>query len=238
MTDTIDILVVDDQALIAASFTTLLNATPGLHVAATAANGREALELLGAHDVGLVLMDIRMPIMNGITAIRRMRDDPDLRHIPVLVLTTFSDEDLVLGALRAGANGFLLKDADPATLIRAARVVADGGSWLDPAITGSVLAALEPSESPSTPAPTQHPDAVHEPLTPRESDVLGAVCEGLTNVAIGDRLHMAESTVKTHVRALLDKTGCANRVELIVHAFRTGLVAASPPQGGGTASQV
>lgn len=231
MTEVTDILIVDDQTLIAASFRTLLDATPGLRVVATAAHGREALERLRAHDVGLVLMDIRMPIMNGITAIRRMREDPELRHIPVLVLTTFDDEDLVLGALRAGANGFLLKDADPVTLIRAVRVVADGGSWLDPAITGSVLAALEPSETPSTPALTQHPDAVHEPLTPRESDVLGAVCEGLTNGAIGDRLHMAESTVKTHVRSLLDKTGCTNRVELIVHAFRTGLVETPPPQG-------
>ena len=165
------------------------------------------------------------------------------------------EEELVLAALRAGANGFLLKDASAQVLLEAVRTVARGGSWLDPAVTGTVLAHLGAGEGsegtvattpgsgpgmgpkPNASGPASAMDATRptgaeiganglfEPLTGRERDVLSLVCDGLPNAEIGERLHLAESTVKTHVKALLAKTGCRNRVELIVHAFRHGLVA-------------
>ena len=142
------------------------------------------------------------------------------------------------GALGAGAHGFLLKDAEPATLLEAIRVVAGGGSWLDPAVTGTVLAHLDagtgpdaPSSSASPSAPTDGavpvvgaPSGPYEALTVREDAVLALVCQGLSNASIGERLHVAESTVKSHVKTILGKTGCHNRVELVIYALTTGLV--------------
>jgi len=255
---------VDDQALLVSAFEMLLSSQPDLEVVGTAADG--------AAPVDVVLMDIRMPVMDGVTAIRAMRTGGDdrndehsaareaLRRTPVLVLTTFDEEELVLAALRAGANGFLLKDASAQVLLEAVRTVARGGSWLDPAVTGTVLAHLGAGEGgagseetvattpgsgpgmgpkPNASGPASAMDATRptgaeiganglfEPLTGRERDVLSLVCDGLPNAEIGERLHLAESTVKTHVKALLAKTGCRNRVELIVHAFRHGLVKVS-----------
>ena len=241
-------VVVDDQALLVSAFEMLLSAQPDLEVAGTAADGAAALALLrsqarGGAPADVVLMDIRMPVMDGVAAIRAMRGEEALRRTPVLVLTTFDDDELVLAALRAGANGFLLKDASPRVLLEAVRTVARGGAWLDPAVTGTVLAQLGAAEKqavaaagpaadrePDPPAPGAPDDGrrrtsgLFEPLTGRERDVLSLVCEGLPNAEIGGRLHLAESTVKTHVKALLAKTGRRNRVELIVHAFRHGLV--------------
>lgn len=254
-------VVVDDQALLVSAFDMLLASQADMDVAGTAGNGAAALDLLRSllrtgTPADVVLMDIRMPVMDGIAAIRALRADAGLHATPVLVLTTFDDEELVLAALRAGANGFLLKDASPRELLEAVRTVADGGAWLDPAITATVLAHLGEETAPGragtgvgTAAGPVHddagspagqvarhaatdprgavaprPDALLEPLTARERDVLELVCEGLPNVEIGRRLHLAESTVKTHVRSLLLKTGQRNRVELIVHAFRNRLV--------------
>ena len=243
-------VVVDDQALLVSAFEMLLSAQPDVEVAGTAADGAAALALLrsqahGGAPADVVLMDIRMPVMDGVAAIRAMRGEEALRRTPVLVLTTFDDDELVLAALRAGANGFLLKDASPRVLLEAVRTVARGGAWLDPAVTGTVLAQLGAAEKqavaaagpaadrePDPPAPgapddgRRRPGGLFEPLTGRERDVLSLVCEGLPNAEIGGRLHLAESTVKTHVKALLAKTGCRNRVELIVHAFRHRLAAA------------
>ena len=245
-------VVVDDQALLVSAFEMLLSAQPDLEVAGTAADGAAALALLrsqahGGAPADVVLMDIRMPVMDGVAAIRAMRGEEALRRTPVLVLTTFDDDELVLAALRAGANGFLLKDASPRVLLEAVRTVARGGAWLDPAVTGTVLSHLGaaegraapgaaagpgPDREPDPPAPGAPDDGrrrtsgLFEPLTGRERDVLSLVCEGLPNAEIGGRLHLAESTVKTHVKALLAKTGCRNRVELIVHAFRHRLAAA------------
>ena len=303
------VVVVDDQALVVSAFEMLLSAQADLEVAGTASDGAAALALLrGLRRRGwgadVVLMDIRMPVMDGVEAIRAMRAEEGLDGIPVLVLTTFDEEELVLGALRAGARGFLLKDASPGLLLEAVRTVAAGGSWLDPAVTGTVLAHLgdgdppgpagvpmpgpagtpaergavsepEPADAPTPvarpatvpgtgpatvpvgsgesgaapmvpgvesparpepgsperpgpvaePGPTAGPGTgLAEPVTLRERQVLALVCEGLPNAEIGERLHLAESTVKTHVKALLAKTGRRNRVELIVHAFRHGLV--------------
>ena len=295
------VVVVDDQALVVSAFEMLLNAQADLEVAGSAADGAAALALLRrlrlrGRGADVVLMDIRMPVMDGVEAIGAMRAEEGLREIPVLVLTTFDEEELVLGALRAGARGFLLKDASPGLLLEAVRTVAAGGSWLDPAVTGTVLAHLgdgdppgpagvptsspagtsaergavsEPGPadaptpgtgpatvpvgsgesgaapmvpgiesparpgpgSPTRPGPVAEPGptagpgtGLAEPVTLRERQVLALVCEGLPNAEIGERLHLAESTVKTHVKALLAKTGRRNRVELIVHAFRHGLV--------------
>ena len=286
------VVVVDDQALVVSAFEMLLNAQADLEVAGSAADGAAALALLRrlrlrGRGADVVLMDIRMPVMDGVEAIGAMRAEEGLREIPVLVLTTFDEEELVLGALRAGARGFLLKDASPGLLLEAVRTVAAGGSWLDPAVTGTVLAHLDddappgpaavpasgpagvPASGPADPpTPVAGPAVVPvgsggsgaapaapgvesparpgsaagagpiagaalaagpgtglaEPVTLREREVLALVCEGLPNAEIGERLHLAESTVKTHVKALLAKTGRRNRVELIVHAFRHGLV--------------
>ena len=253
-------VIVDDQALLVSAFEMLLSSQPDLEVVGTAADGAAALALLRrlrlrGRGADVVLMDIRMPVMDGVEAIRAMRAEEGLREIPVLVLTTFDEEELVLAALRAGANGFLLKDASAQVLLEAVRTVARGGSWLDPAVTGTVLAHLGAGEGsegtvattpgsgpgmgpkPNASGPASAMDATRptgaeiganglfEPLTGRERDVLSLVCDGLPNAEIGERLHLAESTVKTHVKALLAKTGCRNRVELIVHAFRHGLVA-------------
>ena len=280
------VVVVDDQALVVSAFEMLLSAQPDVEVTGTAADGAAALELLRSRaPADVVLMDIRMPVMDGVEAIGAMRAEEGLREIPVLVLTTFDEEELVLGALRAGARGFLLKDASPGLLLEAVRTVAAGGSWLDPAVTGTVLAHLDddappgpaavPASGPAgvpAPGPADPPTpgagpavvpvgsggsgaapaapgvesparpgagpaggptpvagpgtGLAEPVTLREREVLALVCEGLPNAEIGERLHLAESTVKTHVKALLAKTGCRNRVELIVHAFRHRLAAA------------
>lgn len=258
------VVVVDDQELVRVSFEMLLEVQPDIEVVGSAADGAAALTVLRSVAAGggveCVLMDLRMPVLDGASTIRALRADPALAATRVLVLTTFDDEELVLEALRAGADGYLLKDASPQVLLEAVRAVAAGGSWLDPAVTGTVLAQLGQGGAPDpaatgattraatraatasgrdlTPEPAPagaaadtvaaRARALAEPLTLREEEVLALVCEGLSNTAIGERLHLAESTVKTHVRSLLGKTGCTNRVELIVHAYRHGLVTLAP----------
>ena len=263
------VVLIDDDPLVRAGLKLMLGGHEGVDFVGEGGDGSEAAALVAEHRPDVLLMDIRMPVMDGVTAIRAMRTGGDnrndehsaareaLRRTPVLVLTTFDEEELVLAALRAGANGFLLKDASAQVLLEAVRTVARGGSWLDPAVTGTVLAHLgagEGSEGTVATAPGSGPgrgpkpnasgpasamdatrptgaeigaNGLFEPLTGRERDVLSLVCDGLPNAEIGERLHLAESTVKTHVKALLAKTGCRNRVELIVHAFRHGLVKVS-----------
>ena len=237
---TIKVAVVDDQPLLVSAFSALVDAQPDMEVVLEAVNGREAVDRLSARagapqgSTDLVLMDLRMPVLDGISAIRELRAAPATAPVRVLVLTTFDDEDLVLAALGAGAHGFLLKDAEPTTLLEAVRV----GSWLDPAVTGTVLAhldagtgadAAQPPTSPSGPTDgavpvVGAPSGPYEPLTGREDAVLALVCRGLSNAQIGERLHVAESTVKSHVKTILGKTGCHNRVELVIYALTTGLV--------------
>ena len=247
-TGVIRVAVVDDQPLLVSAFSALVAAQPDMEVVLEAVNGRQAVEGLTARDTGLhagadlVLMDLRMPVLDGVSAIRELRAAPATASLRVLVLTTFDDEDLVLAALGAGAHGFLLKDAEPTTLLEAIRVVAGGGSWLDPAVTGTVLAHLDAGTGPGAPpssasppaspsAPTDGavpvvgaPSGPYEALTVREDAVLALVCQGLSNASIGERLHVAESTVKSHVKTILGKTGCHNRVELVIYALTTGLV--------------
>ena len=156
-TGAIRVAVVDDQPLLVSAFSALVAAQPDMEVVLEAVNGRQAIEGLTARATGshggadLVLMDLRMPVLDGVSAIRELRATPATAALRVLVLTTFDDEDLVLAALGAGAHGFLLKDAEPTTLLEAIRVVAGGGSWLDPAVTGTVLAHLDAGTGPGTP---------------------------------------------------------------------------------------
>lgn len=238
------VAVVDDQPLLVSAFSALVGAQVDMEVVLEAVDGRQAVRDLTALAAGsdggadLVLMDLRMPVLDGISAIRELRAAPTTSALRILVLTTFDDEDLVLAALGAGAHGFLLKDAEPSTLLEAIRVVARGGSWLDPAVTGTVLAHLDAGTGPGAaprPAPPSAltdgavpvvgaPSGPYEPLTTREDAVLNLVCHGLSNAQIGERLHVAESTVKSHVKTILGKTGCRNRVELVIYALTTGLV--------------
>ena len=193
---TIKVAVVDDQPLLVSAFSALVAAQPDMEVVLEAVNGRQAIEGLTARAIGphggadLVLMDLRMPVLDGISAIRELRAAPAIASLRVLVLTTFDDEDLVLAALGAGAHGFLLKDAEPMTLLEAIRVVARGGSWLDPAVTGTVLAHLDAGtgpDAPQSPAPLSGPadgavpvvgapSGPYEALTGREDAVLALVC--------------------------------------------------------------
>ena len=229
----IRVLVVDDQEMVRMGFTLILDADPEMTVVGQAADGVEAIEIAKRERPDVVLLDIRMPRLDGLAALPRLTP-----LAKVIMVTTFDDEDLVLAALGAGAHGFLLKDAEPTTLLEAVRVVARGGSWLDPAVTGTVLAhldagagadAAQPPTSPSGPTDgavpvVGAPSGPYEPLTGREDAVLALVCRGLSNAQIGERLHVAESTVKSHVKTILGKTGCHNRVELVIYALTTGLV--------------
>lgn len=251
-TGAIRVAVVDDQPLLVSAFSALVAAQPDMEVVLEAVNGRQGVDRLTAQALeprggaDLVLMDLRMPVMDGVSAIRELRAAPATSALRILVLTTFDDDELVLAALGAGAHGFLLKDAEPTTLLEAIRVVARGGSWLDPAVTGTVLAHLDTDGGPVTgtgtgtlvPRPPTSsagstggavpvvgaPSGPYEALTGREDAVLALVCRGLSNARIGERLHVAESTVKSHVKTILGKTGCRNRVELVIYALTTGLV--------------
>ena len=207
-TGVIRVAVVDDQPLLVSAFSALVAAQPDMEVVLEAVNGRQAVEGLTARATAphagadLVLMDLRMPVLDGVSAIRELRAAPATASLRVLVLTTFDDEELVLASLGAGAHGFLLKDAEPATLLEAIRVVAGGGSWLDPA--GTVLAHLDAGTGPGAPPSSVSPSAPidgavpvvgapsgpYEALTGREDAVLALVCQGLSNASIGERLHV------------------------------------------------
>lgn len=222
------LIVADDQPLVRAGITMLLRAEPDFEVIAEASDGQEAVELAQAHHPDLVLMDARMPNLDGITATRLItasNTDPD--HLTkVLVLTTFNDDEVVYGALRAGASGFLLKHAAPKDLTTAVRTVAAGEAWIDPAVAGKVITALA-----SLPAPGQGTSQQLERLTPREREVLALLAHGLSSTEIKDRLVLSEATVKTHIARILLKTGSRDRAQAVVLAYQSGLV--TPPAGNG-----
>lgn len=257
------VAVVDDQPLLVSALSALIGSRQDMEVVLTATDGAQALSGITAasrrgRGVDVVLMDIRMPVLDGVAATRALLGPTSGGTAPaprVLMLTTFQDEELVLASLRAGASGFLLKDAEPDTLFAAIRAVGGGGAWLDPIVTPYVLRALEPdgADAPQevsgrasapgattpTPAEPESCGAVPtgfllpgEELTRREHTILVLVCQGLTNAQIASRLYIAESTVKTHLKAVLGRTGCRNRVELIIRAFSTGLVRPDGPQDG------
>ena len=220
MTDAIRILVAEDQAIVRAGFRALIDAQPDLQVAGEAADGREAVAL--AHELrpNLVLMDIRMPELDGLEATRQITGDQALTETRVLVLTTFELDEYVFGALRAGASGFLLKGGEPGELLSAIRVVAAGESLLAPSVTKRLIEAYISQPEQTTIASLEGLDE----LSPRELEVLRHVAQGDTNREIADTLYLSPLTIKTHVSRILTKLHARDRVQLVVIAYQAGLV--------------
>jgi len=215
---TIRVLVADDQSMVRAGFRMLLAGEEGIEVVAEASNGLEAVEKAARFDPTVVLMDIRMPELDGLEATRRiLAADATAR---VLILTTFDLDEYVYDALRAGASGFVLKDDPPEQLIAAIRTVAAGEALLSPAITTRVIREFARSRRPAPPKEL-------EELTARELEVLRLIADGLSNAEIGERLFIGETTVKTHVTHVLQKLRLRDRVQLVVLAYQTGLVDAA-----------
>jgi DNA-binding NarL/FixJ family response regulator len=221
------VLLVDDQALLRMGFGLVLGAEDDLEVVGEAADGRTALAQVAALRPDVVLMDVRMPGMNGIEATERIvAEHPGTR---VLVLTTFDLDEYAFAALRAGAAGFLLKDARPAELVAAIRAVASGDAVVSPRVTRRMLDLFSdrlPRAGASDDSPPG-PDPRLADLTPRELEVLRTVAEGLSNAEIAERLVLSEATVKTHVGRILAKLGVRDRVQAVVLAYETGLVGGS-----------
>lgn len=217
---TIRVLLADDQTLIRAGFKLMLDSEPDIDVVGEAANGREACDLARETRADVVLMDIRMPEMDGIEATRRIAAAGDLANVRVLVLTTFDEDDNVVLALRAGASGFLGKNVDPYDLVRAVRVIFDGEALLSPKATrGLVARFLSQPQNHSLSAPALLGD-----LTDREREVLVLVANGLSNGEIAARLHLSPLTSKTHVNRAMTKLGVRDRAQLVVIAYQSGLV--------------
>jgi DNA-binding NarL/FixJ family response regulator len=217
--ETIRVLVADDQTLVRAGFGVLVDSASDLEVVGEAGNGREAVELARSTRPDVVLMDIRMPVLDGLEATRRIAADELLAGVRVLVLTTFDLDEYVYEALRAGASGFLLKDTPPADLLAAIRVVAAGDALLAPAVTRRLIAEFARRPEPSAVTP-----AALAGLTDREREVLALVARGLTNAEIADRLVVSVATAKTHVSRVLAKLQARDRAQLVMLAYETGLV--------------
>jgi DNA-binding NarL/FixJ family response regulator len=220
------VLLADDQRLVRESLGTLLGLLEGIELLATASDGEEALALYAEHRPEVVLMDLRMPRMDGIEATRRLREGhPEVR---VIALTTYADDESVLGALRAGARGYLTKDASGEDIRAAILTVAGGEAALDPAVQRHVVAAL--AEDCATHGHASEPAAPSLPddLTPREAEVLVLIAEGLTNAQIAERLVVSPTTIKSHINHLFAKTGLRDRAQAVNYAYRTGI--ATPPR--------
>ncbi|KQV13947.1 MULTISPECIES: response regulator transcription factor [unclassified Kitasatospora] len=214
------ILIVDDQAMVREGFGALLDAHPGLHVVGDAADGAAALEAVARLDPDVVVMDVRMPVMDGLEATRRLLQGPGDRP-KVLMLTTFDLDEYVYEALRAGASGFLLKDAPGEELVHAVRVVAAGDALLAPSVTRRLIADFAAGR----PAPPPGEQARRlAGLTPRETEVLELIAQGLSNAEIAQALVVVEQTVKTHVSRILAKLGLRDRAQAVVFAYESGLV--------------
>ena len=214
----------DDQALVRAGFHALLDAEPDISVVAEAADGETAVALARRHEPDVVLMDIRMPRVDGLQATAEITSDPDLRQTRVVVLTTFELDEYVFGALRAGASGFLLKDIEPDDLVVAVRVVAAGEALLAPRLTRRLIEAFVAGSVVGADGPVGPTNRELEKLTPREREVLALVGRGKSNAEIAERLVLSPLTAKTHVARLFSKLGARDRAQLVVAAYESGLV--------------
>ena len=219
----ITVVLVDDQEMVRAGLRLLAEKEGDIEVVGEAADGQASLGLIRQFRPDVVLMDIRMPRMDGITATRRLAEDPALGETRVLMLTTFDEDEHVLAAIRAGAAGFLLKDVAPADLRQAIRIVADGDSLLSPAVTTTVINQLG-----SRLANSLRPELLAD-LTERERQVLAEVGRGRTNDQVGAQLHISPATARTYVSRLLAKLGARDRSQLVVLAYESGLVTPGDP---------
>jgi DNA-binding NarL/FixJ family response regulator len=218
VTAPIRVLVCDDQVLVRTGLVTIIDAQPDLEVAGECGDGRTALELAGRLRPDVVLMDVRMPVLDGIEATRRLAGAAVPRPVKVLVLTTFNLDEYVYEALRAGASGFLLKDAPPAHLLTGIRTVAGGAALLDPEVTRQLVGRYAARIRPVAGTPRD------SALTPRELEVLRLIADGLSNGEIAGTLQLSQETVKTFVSRILAKLGLRDRVQAVVYAYRHGLV--------------
>lgn len=217
---TISVVIADDQALVRGGFVVMVRAAADMDVVGEAANGAEAIALIREHHPDVVMMDVRMPVLDGIEATRAVTTDPDTSSTRVLILTTFDLDDYVYGALRAGASGFLLKDTAPEDLLAAIRILAGGEALLAPSITRRLIRefALRPDVG------ARSSPALLGALSAREREVLVEVAGGWSNAEIGERLHISAATAKTHVSRLLMKLDAHDRAQLVMLAYETGLV--------------
>jgi DNA-binding NarL/FixJ family response regulator len=215
---TIRVIVADDQDIVRAGLRMILDAQPGIEVVGDAGDGREAVALAHRLRPDVCLLDIRMPGMDGIEATRQLAGPDVAEPLAVVVITTFDLDEYVRGALKAGAKGFLLKDAGPELLVQAVHAAANGDALIAPSVTARLLAtfARQPGSTPAAQPVT--------PLTEREEEVLVTVARGRTNAEIADELHISLSTVKTHLASLMAKLAARNRVEIAMWAYETGRV--------------
>ena len=238
----IKVLIVDDQALVRAGFEVLVESADDLVVVGTAANGAEAVTMAAEHRPDVILMDVRMPVLDGLQATAQILATPAAAGTRVLMLTTFDLDEYVFGALRAGASGFLLKDTPPADLLAGIRVVAGGDALLSPSITRHLIEEFirRPQPVPAAPGVAAPPGLTGPPglaalpapgarpglaaLTSREVEVLSLVARGLSNAEIAERLYVPPATAKTHVARLLMKLDARDRAQLIIAAYESGLI--------------
>ena len=223
MTAAVRVVLVDDQPLVRAGVGLIVGSEPGMEVVAEAPNGELGVHAALAHRPDVVLMDVRMPVMDGLVATARLRD---AGGPPVLVLTTFDDDEVLWGAVEAGAAGFVLKDVPGDDIIRAIRAVAAGGSWLDPRVTPRLLGVLR--RQTATPLRADVVDVLSE----RELEVLRLIAGGASNVEIADALHVSERTVKGHVGSIFAKLGTRDRAAAIVLAYEAGIIQPGRARGG------
>jgi DNA-binding NarL/FixJ family response regulator len=214
----IRVLVADDQEIVRTGLAMILEAQPDIEVVGEAADGREAVALARRLRPDVCLLDVRMPELDGIEATRQLAGPEVDEPLAVVVITTFDLDDYVYGALKAGARGFLLKDAGPALLTQAIHAAAEGDVLIAPSVTARLLAAFAGT------GPKQPPAQPREPLTTREEEILIPVAQGWTNHEIADDLHLSISTVKTHLASLMRKLNARNRVELAIWAYETGRI--------------
>ena len=215
----IRVLLADDQSLIRAGFRLLLDSADDLVVVGEATDGAQALRMARSERADVILMDIRMPGVNGLEATRRIAADDDLAGVKVIILTTFETDEYVYQAIRAGASGFLVKDAEPAELLQAVRVVARGDALLSPSVTRRLITDLA-----SRPERPPVNDRILDGLTAREREVMALVAAGLSNDEIATRLFLSPLTAKTHVSRVMTKLNARDRAQLVVMAYESGLV--------------